>query len=188
MKSVRTFIGVPVTPGVSDQLQKGAALLARLNPSVDIRWVKPENYHLTIAFLGNQTLPLISNLQDALAEPCQSVPAGEVEVTGWSQFPDAKSPIVAALIEKNSTLATLYQVCWQVLQTFGFDQPERTFKPHITVGRMPKTGRGKTLEFPVCLQGLREAMRVDRLIIYQSELSGSAPHYKALHSLALEQV
>lgn len=53
--TIRSFIALPVSKDIANELGDLAAKMSYQDKSNAIKWVNQENYHITLAFLGEQS-------------------------------------------------------------------------------------------------------------------------------------
>ena len=135
-KTMRCFIALEMPPAVKEH---AAGLIKELKSAgADVKWVAPENLHLTLQFLGEVEPERQPGLEAALARACAGRPVLELAVTGCGAFPGIKKPRViwlglAGMIEELAALAEAMQAANQPL---GFEPEARAFKAHLTLGRL----------------------------------------------------
>ena len=89
----RLFIGVPVESATVGQVVKTWRNDLLLNHS-RMNWVKPENWHITLFFLGNQQISSFALLQRLIEESFCSVKVFSTQVIGIGVFPGQGKPKV----------------------------------------------------------------------------------------------
>ena len=98
-KPRRLFLALPVAPNVLDNLvsiSTSLAKAAQFTP-VKILWVKPENIHLTLHFLGAVPESKVQQIQESLPHWLAGEPRFNVGVQGLGYFPHAKAPTSTSL-------------------------------------------------------------------------------------------
>src|SRR5881296_2667062 len=89
---IRTFIAVEIDRSVRKQLEK---LQEALAPTArDVKWVEPENIHLTLNFLGDVDEREVYAVCKTVQEIVAGRPAFEISVAGFGGFPNANRPRV----------------------------------------------------------------------------------------------
>ncbi|RLU03507.1 MAG: RNA 2',3'-cyclic phosphodiesterase [Ketobacter sp.] len=179
-ESIRCFLGVPLEPEVNDALDLIVADLNLLPAARRVRWVDAANRHLTLAFLGDQSLAAVFDLQAALQAVCSSNKAFPLRSQRVSGFPDAKSSIVALELEAADPLLKLVADIRSVLTGHGFPGEVRRYRPHVTLGRMR---RGQSWKQPP--QSCELRLTITSVELYQSRLSTAGARYTPLWSLPL---
>lgn len=176
-QNMRVFIAIELEEEVRVTLN---SLLERLKEEFPgIRWVKPGNIHLTLRFLGE--IPDTDALR--AAEAAQRI-AGRfrpfnLELGEPGSF-GGREPRVLFLHIAGATgaLDRVYRELEEELAENGFQPEDRTFRPHLTLGRRKKRGKGsipsawKELE----IQGARE-WTAEGLTVFSSELTRTGPVY-----------
>lgn len=105
------------------------------------RWVREENYHITLRFLGETPLPLIRRIE--------GLPLGEgpevfsYRIGSIGRFRRNRGDILwAGVSEGGDRLAGLKKTLDERLSVIGFPTEERPYHPHITLARDVKWERG----------------------------------------------
>ncbi len=113
------------------------------NCGTDIRWVKPENIHLTLKFLGNIEEKNVSSIVKKIEGACNKYTAFSLEISGVGVFPNTKSPRVLWVgVIGNEVFNGLQQEIESGMASLGFQRENRKFIPHLTLGRF-KSSQGK---------------------------------------------
>jgi 2'-5' RNA ligase len=130
---IRAFIAVAIDPRVVDQV---ATAMSRLKPQIaGVRWVAPDNFHLTLKFLGGIDEAVISPIGDVLRAPLRLFPRFTINVKGLGVFPGPRRPRVLWVGLTGDGLAPLASRVESALQPLGFTPENRKFTPHLTIGR-----------------------------------------------------
>jgi RNA 2',3'-cyclic 3'-phosphodiesterase len=139
------------------------------------RWVDPENYHLTLRFIGD--------IDDALAEEVADM-LGQVErrafslrIDGLDSFGGNKPRAVVAAVSPIAQLVELQAEHERIMQRVGL-QPERKYKPHVTLARLRDTSSRQVADFLSIRQPFRSPpFSVSRFVLYSSRASvGGGPY------------
>jgi 2'-5' RNA ligase len=99
------------------------------------KWVPPENYHVTLRFIGELPAYRAEEVDHALAG--LRAPEFTLQLAGVGTF--AKSGKVHALwagAERNPALDHLQNKVETALQRAGLEPERRRFAPHVTLARM----------------------------------------------------
>jgi 2'-5' RNA ligase len=106
-----------------------------------VRWVHPDNVHLTIRFLGDIHAPLVNAVRDALS-PLSQLNPFPFAVKGVGAFPSFGSPRViwVGIADPDERLAQLAARIDDRLASVGFKSEARKFRPHVTIGRVSRRG------------------------------------------------
>lgn len=157
-------------------------LLRELNlyPSL-LKPVSPQNFHLTIKFIGNVSPLLFNEIVNAFNNFKSAVSPIDYSVKGIGAFPSMESPqiIWSGLSADKIKLQQLLSEVESMLIPLGFEPEKRSFKPHITLARVKK------LPLPADLIKLIQSNNnlilgegsMDRLLLFNSELLPDGPRY-----------
>jgi len=152
-----------------------------------VRWVTHATMHVTLRFLGDTDealVPALTELVMRLGEGLEG--AIELRSTSLMAFPNARRAHVLALhLEDDGTIAELAAAAERGVTALGLPPEKRTFRPHLTLGRMRE---------PVDLRRLFAARaaplaggRLDSLTLYKSDLGKEAAVHTPLARFALRR-
>lgn len=176
----RVFIGIPV----SYQFQQHVNVLLKplVDSRQDIRWVVEKNRHLTLAFLGNRPKAELENLLGLFDETYQGETHFQYRFSKLNRFPGSAGRIIALTGEPGVQLDHLYQLTWQLLQKNGFESEQKTFRPHITLGRIKRAKKVTT----IIDQPINITLDISKIRLFQSTLTESGSIYSALKEIHLD--
>lgn len=155
----------------------------------DVRWVNPEKIHLTLKFFGNIEESRIEPIVKSIEGPIRTTTPFPLAIRGMGTFPHLKTPRVIwiGLVEGREILALFQKQLESKIEAIGFEAEERPFHPHLTLGRV-KSGRGKE----ELIRGMEKYkdeefgnFRVERVVLFKSELRPTGPVYTPLRELKL---
>lgn len=133
-KGMRCFIAIEVAEKVKTALAELQKELKGCN--ADIRWIKPENIHLTLKFLGNVDEKLLDKIKSKLKDTCNRYNGFSLEIKGMGISPDKRRPRVLWVdIRDNNSLTGLQRDIEEGMASIGFKKEDRRFSPHLTIGR-----------------------------------------------------
>jgi 2'-5' RNA ligase len=155
-----------------------------------IRWVRPENIHLTIKFLGDIRWSDIDDIGMAIKETAAGFDPLFLSAQGLGVFPNLKRPRVIwiGLSGQVEEFISLQRMLDQKLQLIGFPKEKRPFKGHITIGRVKGRLDSPQLSDIINRFSSKFAAKqfsADRIFLMQSELKPSGPIYTKLMSESL---
>ncbi|MEE2731599.1 MAG: RNA 2',3'-cyclic phosphodiesterase [Pseudomonadota bacterium] len=183
-ETIRCFLGVPLSPPLNAALDQRVQALNALAAAHPVRWVSAANRHMTLLFLGDQPLAMALKLQAALQPVCASHPGFTLRSQVVSGFPDAKSAIVALELEPADGLQDWLTDIRSVLSGLdtlaGVLANERRYRPHVTLGRLPRGQR-----WPLPPQPCELALTVQSIVLYQSRLTPKGAQYTPVWTLPL---
>lgn len=174
---MRTFIALDLP---EDFANETAALTRTLRDCVDGRFMKPESYHLTLAFLGDIDEHDLGLTIRAVEAACAASAPIPLRCAGLGTFGRKNDATLWLGLTETPPLMELAQLVREELDAHGIDFDKKSFKPHITLARRVRLSRAAlpALPFP----------RDDQAIcvtIYKSMLSSEGASYKPLHTVAL---
>ena len=175
----RLFLGVPITPEARHVVREA------LNPDrMPGRPVPPENWHLTLVFLGDTAGDAKARLSESLRLE-RLGPSFAVELGGLGAFPRASraSILWLGVSEGGGAMAALNQAVGRAVRRMGFRVEERRFTPHITLSRMRPPGDVRP--FMSRAPGLRYRMEVDGVSLFRSHLGDGPARYEELERFEL---
>ncbi|AOP35815.1 2'-5' RNA ligase [Leptospira tipperaryensis] len=176
---MRTFLGISIPDAVKEQLTSICYGLP------DIKWVREENFHITLVFLGEQN----SDDIDRISEFCSgiSLPDFELELKSVGFFGKQKSPsILFANVEQNPTLFQLQKTLDSGLRKLGFSPERQDYHPHVTIGRFKTTHGGKiSLYLEEFSNFSSSRFSISEFHIYSSKSSSDGPIYTIEESFSL---
>ena len=180
--TIRTFIAIELPEKIIYTIGKVQEKIKSYG--FKIRWVSPENIHLTLKFLGNIKKADMEKVAKAISESVTGYHSISLSVKGIGVFPGIKRPRVLWLgISKQLDLLTeLQKTLDETLETMGFPKEKRPFKGHLTLGRIkdkidPKRLHDVLKEFT---KFESEHFFADRIILYESELKPKGAVYTKL--------
>jgi RNA 2',3'-cyclic 3'-phosphodiesterase len=177
---VRLFIALEISPAVRENL---AALLGSLRAITrEPRWVRAENLHVTLKFLGEVAEGKLNAVRTALGG-IRSEQGVALEFRGLGFFPNEKHPRVFwAGIEDSPNLKTLAGEIEGAMEKLGFAREQREFSPHLTLARFERGRLPEALRKAIAENAQREfgAVRTSEFHLIQSKLKPSGAEYTRL--------
>ncbi|UHA74783.1 RNA 2',3'-cyclic phosphodiesterase [Paenibacillus sp. 481] len=199
----RLFLAIPLAPQVSQQLndwllERTIRTCSTNNEDVSSlpllaafrRDVHPQDYHITVQFLGDVFPARAAELQASLDEAVTGCKPFELQVQGMGSFGSPAAPRIlwAGVEGQTEQLHQLQQRIVAATSLLGFAPEERPYRPHITLARQ-YTGQheGKQLGVPASLwRELAAHMpslswTVNGVALYRTHLD-RRPMYEAVHT------
>ena len=125
---IRAFIGIALPDGHAEALE-------RLQDSLPLgRAAPPENFHLTLAFLGEQPEHLLEEVHYRLED--LRAPAATLEIAGLGTFGKRDASVVFAEVAQDATLRQLREKVRNAVRGAGLDLARERFRPHVTLARI----------------------------------------------------
>lgn len=186
--SKRLFVGVRVSVQTANALAQAAETLQRRarDAKVDIKWVAPTNYHVTLKFLGHTRDDAIGAVHDALEAAVVGVQPLKFRTARLGAFPSLDKPSVLwAGIDDPKGLEDLAARVEKALVGIGFAAETRPFHAHVTIGRVRETRPLKEVVLPLSEQMFSDS-RIDGVTLFESETKTSGSVYRDLHRIAFK--
>jgi 2'-5' RNA ligase len=178
--NLRTFLALEV-PDTHKQ-----AILGYLNKwsklyRNGINWVKPENLHLTMLFIGDTQSGDLPELQEALFNLIIKKAGFSVKCLGFELFPARDPRLIWIKLEtEDNGIFSLAKEMNRTIRDFGYVPDTKSLKLHITVGRI-KSQQPVWLEQEIMQSELpSDAALYDEVTFYQSVLKPDGPVYTPL--------
>ena len=185
--TLRLFIAMDIGDAVRGLLTPEIKHLKKSFPK--IKWVSPENIHLTLAFLGDvpgERVEGISRVLDALGELFTPF---SMNVTGLGTFGPPRSPrVIRAGIGAGTREAIALQAMLaDELRALDFTPETRPFSPHLTIGRVKSSRDAEGLSGKLAASSgtYYGTIRADHLRLMRSELRPQGPIYTVVHETKL---
>jgi len=180
--TLRTFIALELPPSVISLLEKVQEDLKSMG--LPAKWVRPENIHLTLKFIGNINPGDIDKIGGAMMDAVDDFAAITLVAGGVGVFPGIKRPRViwVGLGGQIQSLFTMQRMLEDKLADLGFNKEKKPFKGHLTLGRFRQTVNPNTIR-----QIMREhanlyseEFTVRRIILFKSDLKPTGAVYSQL--------
>lgn len=180
----RTFIGLPVKVDKAF-LDARRRLISRLGGE-RISWTRPEQYHVTIRFLGDTGIDSVRRISAALKADMEVPNARKVELSGLASFGPRKRPrVIWTGFEEKVFFGSLKEDLDHVLDSCGIPMEDQPFRAHLTLGRI------RSLKDQGNFHGVLQEMQrdfagtvlFDRMVFFRSILGPSGPEYQVLEEL-----
>ena len=184
---MRLFIALNLPKKERQRIHRAAQRLRE--GEMPIRWIEPDNFHVTMKFLGDVRRERLAEIEEGMARVAVSTKSFTTEFGGFGAFPTIRRPQVIWLgLGANPELRCLKQDLEWTLGDKGFDAEARSFHPHVTLGRADDRGGAGAF------RGLDDLMadiaftgdvKVHTLDLMRSQLSKSGATYTVLASARL---
>jgi 2'-5' RNA ligase len=187
-KSIRSFLAVETPPGVRSS---ACRLIEQLRAAqAQVKWVAPENLHLTLKFLGDVREDDVAKVAEAAREAAATCAAFDLEIRGAGAFPNVNRPRTIWLGggEGDAAMARLAAALDKALRPLGFPEEDRPYSTHLTIGRI----RNPSPQLRDLGERLRQQAdfaagrtNVAEVVLFSSDLTQTGPIYTALARLPL---
>lgn len=184
--NLRCFIAIVIPDSLKKQMIELTDLLKKYD--ADIKWVNPENIHLTLKFLGNTPQSLLTKINDTLNEAVLPYSPFYIRIYGTGVFPNKKHPRVIWIgIKDSEILINLRNAIEQSISSLGYQKDEKEFKPHLTLGRM-RSQKG-IMHIINNLEDFKDkdfgSIYVDNIKLMKSDLKPKGAEYSCLYDIPI---
>ena len=134
---VRLFVALAVPPTVRREIGRAQGQLRRHSPPGAIRWTQPEQFHITLKYLGDVPVEQVVPLEKSVSAACAGFPALRLSAHGIGFFPNLQQPRViwAGAGDSSGQLAELHGRIDEAVRPFAPAAKPEKFAGHITLGR-----------------------------------------------------
>ena len=184
---MRTFIAIEMDKAVVEKLE---AIRHRLQKAdADVKWVEPENSHLTIKFIGEIDPAKVDAIKAEMQQAAVTVKPFELAVHTAGSFPKGRPPRVlwVGVHDASGSLARLHAELENGLAKLGIEPEGREFAGHLTLGRVRSRKNVRKLAEMLAAENPAElgSSHVDGLTLFESKLDARGPKYTALAHIQL---
>ena len=134
---LRLFIAIAVPLEVRKEIGRAQDQLRRDSRQASIRWTRPEQFHVTLKFLGDVLGEQVEALKTAVSKVCTGFSAIKLSAHGIGFFPSEKRPRViwAGIENESGQLVELNECIDAAVWSFAPSTKAERFAGHITLGR-----------------------------------------------------
>lgn len=183
---IRLFVAIKINP--SGELFEAISVLKEQLSKEKINWVRPENLHLTLLFIGLVSEDEVQFIKSALRKIVNKK-TFSFKIEGVGSYGKIKNPkVIFAKIKAGDELQALSVSIRESLKNY-FQEPEKIkFSPHLTLGRIKSIkdiNRFEALLFDFRNTYFQKA-DCSGYILYESILTPNGPIYKPLEVFPLK--
>ncbi|PLX00212.1 MAG: RNA 2',3'-cyclic phosphodiesterase [Marinilabiliales bacterium] len=145
-----------------------------------ISWTKPENFHLTLLFLGETNEKLIPEIMERLEEITYNFDPFNLTIEKTGLFGSAYDPkVIWAGAEPSGMLQDLHFQIANTMEAVGYKADRQNFVPHLTIGRIKRLNDKKQLQNALDARkaGHFFSQRVEEIALFESQLTNEGPKY-----------
>ena len=183
---MRCFVGIPLP----ESYQEGLLTIVQnwqKKLHSKISWTKKGNWHMTLFFLGQISEDNVEQVKEKLKEV--SMNSFSLQARGGGFFPPGKQPRVLWV-----GLETGHQECIQLaekiennLHDLGFESDKKSFRPHLTLGRVKQNRKDNWSEFIDYLTKIDWPLAtIDSFNLWKSDLTPQGPIYSVIENYPLD--
>lgn len=179
---IRSFLAIEIPDTILKLVAEVQKALKSSN--ADIKWVNPEDIHITLKFFGNIDESKIESIIKSVEKVIESFSPFSIKVKGVGSFPNLKAPRViwVGVLDERGILSQFQNQLEKAFEKLGFEAEKRSFHPHLTLGRIRSfKEKGELIKRMERFQedDFGEFM-VEKVVLFKSDLTRQGPIYTAL--------
>ncbi|MDK2877548.1 MAG: 2,3-cyclic 3-phosphodiesterase [Thermoanaerobacteraceae bacterium] len=186
MNSLRCFISIELNPIVKKDAEDYIKNLLPNDFFRSIKWVKPDNMHITLVFLGETQLDSLTQITHVMESVSNKYDPFLINLSGSGFFPNVREPRVFWIgIEKTPILYALKKEIDAGLTklSLGFDR--KPFSPHLTIGRFKSAPNSK--QHINSLPDFKASFMAEKISLVESKLFKEGPLYTDIFTCPLKK-
>jgi len=191
---MRAFIAIELPKEIKNHL---LSIQEKLKTAeADIKWVEPQNIHLTLKFLGEIDEKKLKSIAQIIEGVCAQNKPFCLRISKPGAFPRMTSPRViwVGTDEGQNQTAEIAGILEEEIAKIGIPREDKRFSSHITIGRTRSAKNlSKLAKILLQLQANPEAgenleFRVTKITLFKSTLTPQGPVYEALKESSLATI
>ena len=185
-ETLRAFIAIDLPASIRSSLAETQEILKSFG--LRVKWVRPQNIHLTLKFLGNIDSDDIDKIIAAMTVTAKDFKGVSLSVKEIGVFPDIRRSRViwAGLDGQLEILENLQQTLDGHLAGLGYPKETRAFRGHLTLGRVK--GKIASAGMKAAIEKLKkfgsESFEISEIILFKSELRPTGAVYSKVQRVA----
>ena len=183
---IRSFIALELPSSLKDRLRELVSCFRPMTPD-GVNWVRGENLHLTLLFLGDVQPHKISEIDEAIDILLEGFPAFKFNALGLELFPYNEPRMLWLKLQAdNDDIFKLQKRMINAMRVLGIEPDKKPFKLHVTLARL-KTAIPAELAREI----MQSEVKLDNLVfptitLFKSVLTPTGPNYSVLHEYNLK--
>ena len=186
---MRLFVAIDINSQTQSRIEQVQRQLKRNlgGSNRGIKWVRPEQMHLTLKFLGEVPDKMLTQVSDVVKRVAVQNESFEMQVQGLGVFGNP-ARVVWAGIEPCPVLMKLQAELEHEFEKIGWAKENRAFAGHLTLCRVKSAAAGRKLAGTIENAGdeIFGSAWVDQAVLYESRLSSDGPEYSAVCTAPLK--
>jgi RNA 2',3'-cyclic 3'-phosphodiesterase len=183
--TIRSFIAIELPQGIMASLKTVQDEMK--SKAFKVKWVRPENIHLTLKFLGNIDAADTAKISGAMRNAVRNQKPFVLVARGAGVFPGIRRPKVVwvGLSGRTRSLVDLQGALDANLADIGYPKEPRPFKGHLTIGRIKRAPDSKTVaEMLQARAGfVSDEFKVNQICLFKSTLHPTGAVYSKLQEI-----
>lgn len=184
---MRLFVGITIPKKLRARIHRAVRELR--DDGLPVRWIDPDNFHITLKFLGEVRPEAVPDIQTALGRVGRSTSAFTTAFNGFGAFPTVRRPNVLWMgVDPIPEFRCMKQDLEWSLSEVGFDTETRAFRPHVTLGRAREEGGAgafRDLDTRLSAISFSDEIRVHAVDLMRSQQSTTGASYSVVSTTRL---
>jgi 2'-5' RNA ligase len=178
---LRTFLSLNIDSSLKPKLKTIQDNVKLALKDYQVKWENPDNFHLTLRFLGDINENKIEELVFTLDRLKFDFDLLRFEVNSTGFFPNQKYPnvVFVDLVEDGSNSQKLVEFIDRIILNFGV-KPDKRFIPHITLGRFKRDKRVK-IDRQIDVETEKFEIEFDSFFLMKSTLTPQGSVYEVIN-------
>jgi 2'-5' RNA ligase len=187
----RLFIAVVLPEEVKAGIGQAQDELRRAVASAKIGWTRPDQFHVTLKFLGDVETQRVAALAEAVRGACRGCGPMRLKAAGLGCFPNPRSPRVvwAGVQDEGERLAGLQRAVETASVGFTLEERSERFTGHVTIGRVKSIRHAEAGILAGLLRDQEGRLfgewTAEHIEIVRSELSPKGARHTTIEKLSL---
>jgi len=175
---MRAFLAIKLPEHIIEEISKIQEVLKKCAPN--FKWVRPQNTHLTLKFLGNIDEIKLEKTKDIITQTAKDFKSFSADLENFGFFPNEKRPRVFFISTTSEhTLKSIADKLEEKLELIGFEKEGR-FKSHITLARIKEQKNINCLKEKLEDIKLKGNFPVEGITLYESTLTPKGAVYDVI--------
>lgn len=175
---MRAFIAIDLTNEIKAKLKAVAANLKDL--PLKVKWVEPENLHITLKFLGDIEQNQLDKIKEIIAGIACQCNSFSLLLENFGFFPHSRKPRIFFIsFSSEQILKKIIEELKKKLNPLGFKK-DKKFRSHITLARIKSLKNIEQLTKKVDQLKVEGKIKVNKISIFKSTLTQKGPIYEEI--------
>lgn len=152
-------------------------------------WVKPQNLHITLLFIGDVEQGSLKQLCACLAEHCAQYDPPRLILEGYELFPASRPRLLwAKLKAEDRSIFSFPKALIPKLEDLGLEPDRKNLKLHTTLARIKQAFSPEQEREFLATRLSAESFSCERITLYRSELKPDGPLYSVIDQYDLNKI
>ena len=185
--TIRTFVAIEIDNAIKNRLSECLSKLKKTG--ADVKWVAPENIHLTLKFIGYIEEKILSGMNKIISDAVSCLNSFSISLGNIEAFPSLKKPrvVFVCVQDKGNNLLKIFEKLDKGLEELGTKRESKKHVGHITLGRV--RSQKNIFKLISALNSEAECFfgfeKVNHISLMQSKLTPKGPIYTRLNNFRL---